>query len=263
MFNLPIRRLAIVSGAAVAVLAIPGVAQANEFYVGAAGGISLAQDSTNSGAFDATVPATADWPAIPAGTSLGWQTSFDDGLVLSGVAGVATESGLRGEVELTYSHNGIGTHRDLTVGGAVIDGVDVAVLTRGAPNASNPTVGAVIDDGEGKVSNLGVFANLFYDIPIGGNVTPYVGAGLGYVDTNVVYRPSGVGVADESDDGFAWQAMAGLSLALNDNADFFSQYTYRSRFKDAKVGLDLLPATLGVELDQSVVTAGVRLRFGN
>ena len=57
--------------------------------------------------------------------------------------------------------------------------------------------------------------------------------------------------------------MAGLSFALGDNADFFSQYTYRSRFNDAKVGLDLLPATVGVEVDQSILTAGVRIRFGN
>ncbi|MFC3101737.1 outer membrane protein [Altererythrobacter lauratis] len=262
MFTKRFQRIALASGAALAALAVPAAAQANDFYVGVSGGIAFTQNSANSGEFDTTVPATANWPAIPAGTSLGWRTSFDNGLALSGVAGIATDSGIRAEVELAYSRNGIDTHRGLAVGGTVIDNLDSAVLTRGAPNANNPTVGALIDDGEGNVSNLGVFGNVFYDIPTGGGVTPYLGAGLGYVNTDVKYRPSGVGVADESDDGFAWQAMAGVSLALSQNADFFSQYTYRSRFKDAKVGLDLLPATLGVELDQSIVTAGVRLRFG-
>lgn len=251
------------SFAAITVAGLPAAAQANEFYIGAAGGLSLAQDSANRGAFDATVSATANWPAIPAGTTLGWQTKFDHDLALSGTAGLRTDSGLRGEVELAYSRNGIGTHRNLAVGGAVIDGVDVAVLTRGAPSGANPTVGAVLDDGEGSVANLGVFANVLYDISLDGGISPYVGAGLGYVNTDVNYRPSGVVVADASDDGFAWQAMAGLSFALGDNADFFGQYTYRSRFNDANVGLDLLPATVGVEVDQSIVTAGVRIRFGN
>lgn len=263
MFTMRIKIFVLASVASLTTVALPTAAQADEFYIGAAGGVSMQQDSANSGAFDATVPATADWPAIPAGTTVGWDTRFDDGLALSGTAGVRTDSGLRGEVELAYNRNGIGTHRNLAVGGAVIDGVDVAVLTRGAPNAANPRVGAVLDDGEGNVTNLGVFANVAYDFTLDGGISPYVGAGLGYVNTQVNYRPSGVVVADASDDGFAWQAMAGLAFALGENADLFGQYTYRSRFNDAKVGLDLLPATIGVEVDQSVFTAGVRIRFGN
>ena len=246
-----------------AVATVPATAHAGEIYAGVSGGIALNEDSRNSGEFDAAVPATPDWGAIPAGTSLEWDTEFDSGFAISGVVGYAFDNGLRSEVELTYTRSGVKTHSGLAAGGAVIDGVDVAVLTRGAPSAANPTVGQVIADGQGDLTNMGVFANLFYDVPTGGPVSPYVGGGIGYVSTDVEYSPSGVGVADDKDGGLAWQAMAGLSVGLSESTDLFAQYTYRSRFDRAEVGLDLLPATLGVESNQSILSAGVRFRFGN
>ena len=69
-------------------------------------------------------------------------------------------------------------------------------------------------------------------------------------------------VADDSDGGFAYQLMAGASVALSDNAEVFGQYTWRDRTDTADVPLNLLPATLGVETGQSIVSAGVRVKFG-
>ena len=74
---------------------------------------------------------------------------------------------------------------------------------------------------------------------------------------------AGVPVADDSDSGFAWQAMAGASFAVSESFDLFAQYTYRDSFDRAEIPLDLLPATLGVESTQSIVTVGARFKLGS
>ena len=253
----------ILIAAGAAFLAIPGAAHASETYIGVSGGIVLANDSGNEGAFDATVPATSDWGAIPAGTSLGWNTEFSAGYALSGQIGLKFDSGFRTEIELAYADYGVKTHSGLAAGGTVIDGVDVAVLTRGAPRASNPTVGQVIAVDDGGIKTFGGFLNAYYDIGTWSSFKPYLGAGIGYQSVKVKYQPSGVPVADESDSSFAWQLMAGASVPLSNSVDVFAQYTYRDSFDRANVSLDLVPATLGVEATQSLVTMGVRFKLGS
>jgi len=250
-------------GAALTALAIPGAAHAGETYIGVSAGLSLPGNSNNSGEFSSDVPATPDFGTIPAGTDLGWKTDFDNGLAISGQVGHAFDNGLRVELEVAYSKYDVDAHSSLTVGGANIDGVDVAVLTRGTPDPANPTVGAVIADGQGDVSNFGAFLNVLYDINTGSSFTPYVGAGIGYQGIDIDYQPSGVPVGKGDDDGFAWQAIIGASFAVSDRVDVFGQYNYRASFKRSKIELSLLPATLGVQSKQSIVSAGVRYRFGS
>ncbi|WP_114520366.1 outer membrane beta-barrel protein [Altererythrobacter sp. ZODW24] len=254
-------RKLIVPALAAGALFVPTVAHADETYVGVSGGIVLPSNSNNSGEFDAAVAATADFDEIPAGTPVGWTTEFDTGYTISGQIGRAFDSGLRVELEVAYSDYGVDTHRGLTVGGTDIDGVDVAVLTRGAADAANPTVGDVIADGQGSVSNIGVFANVLYDLNKGGGIEPYVGVGLGYQDTSVDFSPSGVDVGDDNDGGFAWQGIVGASYGFSEAIDGFLQYNYRANFKDADIPLNLLPATLSVESEQSLITAGIRVGF--
>jgi opacity protein-like surface antigen len=237
----------------------PVTAFAAEPYVAIRGGVNLPDNSQNEGAFDTTVAATSDWGAIPSGTSLAWDSEFDDGYAISGQLGLRFPNGLRTELDLSHTSADVDTHQNLAAGGAVIDGVDVAVLTRGAPSAGNPTVGAVIADGQGRVKTLGAFVNGFYDINAAGSFSPFVGAGLGYQRVDVLFQPSGVPVADEADSGFAWQLMAGANIAVAEPVDLFLQYNYRQSFQRADVALSLLPATLGVQSGGSLVTAGVRI----
>lgn len=255
-------KLRLLAAGTAALVAFPTAALADGPYVGVSGGVSLPGDSRNSGTFDATVPATDDFGAIPADTTLGWETEFDTGYAINGQVGYAFDNGFRIEAEGSYTRYDVDTHTGLTVGGANIDGVDVAVLTRGEPSAANPTVGEVIADGQGRVSNFGLFGNVFYDINTGSGFKPYVGAGVGYQWADVQYRPSGVDVADANDGGFAYQLMAGASVELSESAELFGQYTYRDRTDTAEVPLNLVPATLGVETGQSIVSAGVRIKFG-
>ena len=67
-----------------ALAAFPAAGLAQGPYVGVSGGIALPGDSRNSGQFDATVPATEDFDAIPADTTLEWQTQFDTGYAING-----------------------------------------------------------------------------------------------------------------------------------------------------------------------------------
>ncbi|WP_298337168.1 outer membrane beta-barrel protein [uncultured Erythrobacter sp.] len=248
-----------------AIVAVPAAAQdgAQEGpYIGLSGGVSLPSDSSNSGTFDAGVPETDDFGSIPEGTDLALETDFDTGYTISGQAGYAFNNGFRVEVEAAYSEYDVDSHEGLLVGGANIDGVDSAVLTRGPADAGNPTVGDVLADGQGDVSNFGVYGNVFYDIQTGSGFKPYVGAGVGYQWVDVDYAPSGVEVGDDDDGVFAYQLMAGASYAVTDTVELFGQYTFRDTTEDADIPLTLLPATLGVESQQSLLTAGVRVRFG-
>jgi opacity protein-like surface antigen len=255
-------QLGLVAAGIAALVAFPTAALAEGPYIGFSGGVSLPGDSKNRGEITANIPATDDFGAIPADTPLSWDTDFNTGYALSGQVGYKFDGGFRLELEGSYSRYNVNGHSGLTVGGANIDGVDVAVLTRGGADPANPTVGAVIADGQGRVSNFGLFANVFYDIETGTAFKPYIGAGAGVQWVNVDYRPSNVPVGSGNKAGVAYQLMAGASYEISPSVDLFGQYAYRANGSRANIDLDLLPATLGVQNHQSLLTAGVRVKFG-
>lgn len=236
--------------------ASPAMAQV---YAGISGGVSLPADSKNQGRISGDIAGTPDFPAIPSGTSLGWRTELDTGYAISGQLGYRFDNGMRLEAEVSYSDTGVRRHRDLTVGGTVIDSVDVAVLTRGAPSAANPTVGQVLSADNGKITNLGAFGNVFYDFKTGSTIRPYIGAGLGVQRTKVDYNPSNVRVVDDSQTRLAYQLMAGASASIGRGVEIFGQYGWRANLGRADTRVELLPASLGVQSRQSLVTLGIRV----
>jgi opacity protein-like surface antigen len=247
--------------AALALLfAIPSAAFA-QTYIGVSGGVTLPSDSKNTGTFTAAVPATATAGAIPADTSLAWDTDFKNGYNVSGQFGYRLDGGLRIEAEGFYQRHGINGHSNLAVGGAVIDGADVSVLTRGAPAATNPTVGTVLNSGIGSVKSYGAFANMYYDLNAGGSFQPYVGGGIGIARNTVDFQPSNVNVGKGSDTNLAYQLVAGASYKISPSFELFGQYNYRDLGKN-KFALTLLPADLEVKTKQSVFSLGVRIPFG-
>lgn len=255
-------KLGLIAAGSAAIAAFPTAAMAEGVYVGVGAGVSLPGDSKNRGEFNSAVPGTRDFGAIPGGAPLAWDTDFDTGLALSGQIGYKFNNGFRLEVEGAYSRYDVTGHAGMTVGGVNIDGVNSAVSTRGPANPANPTVGALIADGQGQVSNFGLFANVFYDINTGTAFKPYIGAGAGVNWVDVNYRPSGVQVGSGNQAGLAYQLMAGASVELSPRAELFGQYTYRANAERADIDLTLLPATLGVQNHQSILMAGVRFKFG-
>lgn len=242
------------------------VAMANnanaQTYVGVSAGISAPHNSNNTGTFTSDVPATTAapaYPAIPAGTPLGWKTSFDVGYNFAAQIGHRFDNGFRIEGEFAFTRANVRRHSGVTVGGTNIDAVDASVLTRGP--AVGSTVGQVVDSGIGSQRGIAGFVNAYYDFNHGGNFQPYVGGGIGLQETKFDYRPSNIDVGQAKDTNFAWQLMAGATYKLGPKFELFGQYNYRDGGK-TRMALDLVPANLDAKSRQSLVSVGFRIPLG-
>ncbi len=243
-----------------------GAAHAQEWYVGGYVGLANQADSDNSGEFTSAFVTGNGGTAIPtgttlaSGTSVGWNTEFDQGLAVGVEGGIRYASNLRSGIEVSYTQADVDTHQGVLVGGGNIDGVDAAVLT-GSATPLGATVGAVVADGRGEVTTLAVFANAYYDFNPTGAFQPYVGAGIGFTDVDVTYNPSGVGIVDDGETRFAYQVRAGATYRVTQSIDVYGEYTYRAS-DDIETRVDLFPARLDIENQQNLFSVGLRYRFG-
>jgi outer membrane protein OmpA-like peptidoglycan-associated protein len=172
----------------------------------------------------AATPASADEPSLYLGAGAG--VNFANDLDVSGGnelnsdlgwAGIGTlgfrfGNGMRAEVEGGYRFN------DGDINGA---------------SANTKTWDAM--------------ANLLYDLETGTFIEPYIGVGLGAVNTEM---------ANDSEWAFAYQGIAGVSFEVNDWVEPFVDYRYLGT-----AGLDADP--LGNDLDDEIsnhtIIAGVRV----
>ena len=246
-------------------LCVSGTASAGEWYFGGSLGFGMQDDSDNSGALTSAfttgngLPAIPNGTVLPAGTTVGWTTDFDDDMAVSLEAGMRYDSGLRSGVELSFGSADVETHRGVTVGGTVIDGVDAAVLT-GSATQLGATVGQVVADGRGDISTVTLFFNAYYDFNRDSNFEPYIGVGLGFSDVDVSFNPSGVGIVDDGETVLAYQVKLGATLQFNENWEGFADYAHRMT-EDVEVGVGLFPATLEIENEQGLFSVGARYRF--
>lgn len=256
-----IRILIIAAGVA---LSANAAAHAQEWYAGGSIGILMQDDSDNAGSTGAFAagngaPAIPNGTAVAAGTPYGWTTEFGSGMAASAEVGMRYGGGLRSGLELAYTQADVDTHAGVRLGGTLIDGVDAAVLT-GSATQLGATVGQVVADGRGEITNTALFANLYYDFDLGGPFEPYVGAGIGFAQVDVDYSPSGVGIIDGDDTAFAWQLKGGVTWKLDRNWDIYGEYAYRQT-DDITLDNTLFPGTLNIENTQSVISVGARFRF--
>jgi opacity protein-like surface antigen len=261
---LSLNKTLIAAAAITSIGVAPALAESGP-YIGISGGVTLPGKSKERGTFNSTVPATVApnpvYPAIASGTELGLETRFKTGFDISGQFGYRFDGGVRVELQVAYSQNDVKDHRNLTVGGTTIDGIDASVLTRGA--TAGATVGTVIAaPGKGRVNNLAVLANAYYDFNREGKLQPYIGGGVGIERVDVDYVPSGIQVAKGKKTVFAYQAIAGLTFKVSPGVELFTQYAYRGAAR-ARVPLQLVPATFGVQSRQSVISAGIRIPLGS
>ena len=172
--------------AAAAVVALPVLAQAQPvsgLYLGAGVGGNYLQGTDATAKID--------------GEQLKDSIDFSWGYVGVLSLGWGFGNGLRAEIEGNYRSNDVS---DYKLGG-----------TQKGPGAT------------GTVTSYGVMANLLYDINIGnalGGITPYVGAGAGYIWQD--YTSAGSRVSKQVQDyyngtsgAFGGQAIAGLSLPIS------------------------------------------------
>lgn len=251
--------------AAVAAALFAGLSSAHDWYVSGSAAWMRQDDSANSGAltqsFNAGTDGTNPPSVIASGTSLGWDTEFDDGYAINGEIGKRFSHGLRGALEVSWAESDLKRHSGLEIGGANVDAADVALLT-GAATPIGTTVGTALNNGQGQLQTLGAYANAYYDFNRGGVIEPYIGAGIGVNRVEAEYRPSGIAVGKDHDTAFAYQAKAGVTYALNDNWDVFGEYAWRAS-DDIEMDLDLVPVTIDIENKQQTAGVGLRYRFGS
>lgn len=238
-------------------------AAAQEYYVSGAIGFAQQNDSDNTGntgAFTTGNLGDGTTLDVVAGTPYGWNTEFDSGTAFAAEFGARFQGGWRAGVELAFSEADVDTHTDVTLGGGSIDAVDAAAIA-GSPTPLGASVAAVVADGQGDISNTGVFINGYYDFNPDGAIQPYLGAGIGLASVDVSYQPSGISVIDDSDTKLAYQVKAGATWRVNEQWEVFGEYAYRAT-EDLEFDNQLFPGTLDIENTQNVFSVGARFRFG-
>ena len=127
---------------------------------------------------------------------------------------------------------------DAAVGHGYDNGFRAEVeLARRDNDISNTTVDA-------QATSLMI--NGYYDFNRGGRFQPYVGLGVGYAK---------VDINNDDDSNFAWQAMAGVGVPVNQNLTLDLGYRFMSVD-------DLDFSGLNADYEHQAVTLGVRYQFG-
>lgn len=196
----------------------------------------------------ATLPSIANaeerWPRWYLGLAGGYNYTGD--VEFSGTTGngdLPTDGGIYGAVALGYMPSG---------GGNVL--IDNSRIELELAYREND-----VDNSNSDVSIGSLAANYFYDIDMGGDIKPYVGAGIGVAEVNL----SGTNQTSvESDDVAAiYQLMAGLTYTPEElhRTEVYAGYKYFDGFSDAKISDG--SGTTELDFGAHTVEAGVRLRF--
>jgi opacity protein-like surface antigen len=130
---------------------------------------------------------------------------------LNGFVGYKS-SNLRIEGELLYANNSM-----------TIDRPNTKLQIVGDPNPAGGTVttasGVPVNC---KATTFAAVLNGYYDLDFGGQIKPFLGAGIGYGSTNLKDGSLNWGSAS----GLIYQVNAGVSYSLSDRQDIFVQYKY-------------------------------------
>lgn len=214
----------LIAAAAIAIWGIPAISQA----VPARPGGYLA------GFLGVSIPRDADVDSYD-GTIYNDRVEFDPGIAVGGAVGY-DYGFLRMEGEISYRQSEINGVTDRP-SGVPYTGVD------------------------GDVGALAFMANAFFDMENNTPITPYWGGGIGFAVLDVSDTTSAQGqLYYEGDDTvFAYQAGAGVEIALNPFVSFDLGYRYFGTSK-ATIDEDSLQSTK-FRLESHNVLAGLRVKF--
>ncbi|MDC9824024.1 outer membrane beta-barrel protein [Devosia sp. ZB163] len=146
----------------------------------------------------------------------------------------------------------------VAVGTKVFDALRVELELSGGSSGINEVSDPddVWADFDGSVSTLYLLGNLWYDLDVGGGITPYVGGGVGLGHANIDFTDwnwevSGTGLAFQIGAGVQFEIASGIALDLG--------YRYK-----AMPGLTLEDEDdepLDVNIGSHVVQAGLTFSF--
>ena len=198
------------------------------FYVGVQGGLNMFNNNKTTG---------------PLGF-FDYKVGYDKGFTFGGFAGYDFGKFFRAELELTYKQ-------------AEIDSLKTSFL--GLP------INLPI---QGKVKNLNVMANAYFEYPVNSLITPYVGVGLGMAQirgTGLTLNLPIIGQKrNVQDTVFAYQLIAGVGFNVTDHVTIGMDYrfvdTLKGRFelKDVFFGFD---APFKMKLSSHNFMVNVRYNF--
>jgi opacity protein-like surface antigen len=130
---------------------------------------------------------------------------------LNGFVGYKS-SNLRIEGELLYANNSM-----------TIDRQNTKLQIVGDPDSAGGTVstasGVPVNC---KATTFAAILNGYYDLDLGGQIKPFLGAGVGYASTNLKDGAQDWGSAS----GLTYQLKVGASYSLSDRQDIYVQYKY-------------------------------------
>ncbi len=172
------------------------------------------------------VPVTAldvDGDGTDVGATIGTKDAFEFGGALGYDFGL-----VRAELDVAYSRARTRSLTLKTVGGVAVpadalsdvvgegvidtDLVDLGDVTNVAVSGNTVTFG----NGP-KARRLSAMANVWFDLPLGGSIQPYVGGGLGVQGTEL---------EDEGKGTFAWQLGGGFAVPLNGRMAITADYRH-------------------------------------
>lgn len=129
---------------------------------------------------------------------------------------------------------------------------------------TTPFMAEIAQDGETDISRY--MANAYFDLNLeGSRFTPYLGAGVGAASIHSIRiagtfaNPTPMRLVDDSATYFAWQAMAGLAIAVTPRLQFTTQYRW---FDAGTVDLeDARGEAVTADVAGSHVDIGLRYSF--
>ena len=197
------RKLAIGLALASTALASPALARDNQWYVGVDGGVMIVED------FDLDIGVTDNAGSIDAdkGYDFGGLVGYDFG-------------GFRLEAEVSYRE-------------ADLENTQISAL--GIPvNAGTLPLRTGSFATSGDANALSFMVNGLLDFGDDDGIQGFVGGGVGVARVDIQNTLASPSFLDDSDTGFAWQALAGVRAPLSDSWDVGLKYRF---FNADKVGL--------------------------
>ena len=189
------RKLAIGLALASTALASPSMARDGQWYVGVDGGAMLVEDLQ------------LDIGAAPIKGTANTKTGYDFG----GVVGYDF-GGFRLEAETSYRE------ADLTGFSSSVPGI---------PSGKGPGLSpAGLKKTNGDVNALSFMVNGMFDFGSDDGLQGFVGGGVGVARVEVQQIFAAPSWLDDSDTGFAWQALAGIRAPLSDSWDVGLKYRF-------------------------------------
>jgi outer membrane protein OmpA-like peptidoglycan-associated protein len=223
------RKLAISLALASTALASPALARDNQWYVGVDGGAMIVEDLA------------LDIGALNDAASLDMNKGYDVG----GVVGYDF-GGFRLESEVSY--------RKANVAGV---SSQTPQITSGSSTALR-SAGTYFLDGDSNA--LSFMVNGLLDFGDDDGLQGFIGGGVGVARVDVQAVLVAPSFLDDSDTGFAWQALAGIRTPLSDNWDVGVKYRF---FNADKVGLvDRLGRAVDTRFRSHSVMASLVYNFG-